>query len=64
VAGSFRGKVRYFRPDKQAGLAVIDLPAKVTATLGGLKQMRVRGDAERCRVRVQHHAGRRWRARA
>ncbi len=43
VAGSFRGKVRYFRLEKQAGLAVIDLPAKVTESLGGLKQMRVRG---------------------
>ena len=39
----FRGKVRYFRPDKASGLAVIDVPKDVTADLGGLKQMRVRG---------------------
>ena len=39
----FRGKVRYFRPDKASGLAVIDIPASVTAKLGGLKQMKVRG---------------------
>lgn len=39
----FRGKVRYFRPDKASGLAVIDIPASVAAALGGLKQMKVRG---------------------
>jgi hypothetical protein len=39
----FRGKVRYFRPEKASGLAVVDIPASVTATLGGLKQMKVRG---------------------
>ena len=39
----FRGTVRYFRPEKAAGLAVIDIPADVAATLGGLKQMRVAG---------------------
>lgn len=39
----FRGKVRYFRPEKASGLAVIDIPAPVTAALGGLKQMKVRG---------------------
>ena len=39
----FRGKVRYFRPDKASGLAVIDVPKDVTADLDGLKQMRVRG---------------------
>jgi hypothetical protein len=39
----FRGQVRYFRPEKAGGLAVIDIPASVTATLGGLKQMKVRG---------------------
>jgi Domain of unknown function (DUF1905) len=41
--GRFRGTVRYFRPEKAAGLAVIDIPADITATLGGLKQMRVVG---------------------
>lgn len=39
----FRGNVRYFRPEKASGLAVVDIPASVTATLGGLKQMKVRG---------------------
>ena len=39
----FRGTVRYFRPEKASGLAVIDIPPSVTATLGGLKQMKVRG---------------------
>ena len=39
----FRGTVRYFRPEKASGLAVVDVPGDVTAALGGLKQMRVRG---------------------
>lgn len=39
----FRGNVRYFRPEKASGLAVVDIPASITATLGGLKQMKVRG---------------------
>lgn len=39
----FRGKVRYFRPEKASGLAVIDVPSAVTVELGGLKQMKVRG---------------------
>ena len=39
----FHGVVRFFRPEQASGLAVIDLPAHVTAALGGLKQMRVRG---------------------
>jgi len=39
----FRGTVRYFRPERASGLAVIDVPADVTARLGGLKQMRVMG---------------------
>jgi len=38
---AFRGTVRYFRPEKAAGLAVVDVPADVTQKLGGLKQMRV-----------------------
>ena len=29
----FRGKVRYFRPEKASGLAVIDLRAAVTKEL-------------------------------
>lgn len=39
----FSGKVRYFRPEKKSGLAVVDIPAKVATALGRLKQMRVRG---------------------
>jgi hypothetical protein len=38
----FRGTVRYFRPEKASGLTVVDVPLDVTATLGGLKQLRVR----------------------
>jgi hypothetical protein len=40
---SFRSRVRYFRPEQQSGLAVVDIPADVAKELGGLKQMRVRG---------------------
>ena len=43
----FKGKVRYFWPEKASGLAVVDLPAAVTAELGGLKQMRVKGRVNR-----------------
>jgi hypothetical protein len=39
----FRGTIRFFRPERAAGLAIIDIPGDVTAVLGGLKQMRVRG---------------------
>ena len=38
----FRATVRYFRPEKASGLTVVDVPADVTANLGGLKQLRVR----------------------
>jgi hypothetical protein len=38
----FRGTVRYFGPEKASGLTVVDVPPDVTATLGGLKQRRVR----------------------
>ena len=43
MASKFRGKVRYFRPEKASGLAVIDIPKSVSTELGGLKQMRVKG---------------------
>lgn len=45
VAGprTFRGNVRYFRPETASGLAVIDIPAAVTKELGGLKQLKVKG---------------------
>ena len=39
----FVGTIRFFRPERAAGLAVVDIPSDVTAVLGGLKQMRVRG---------------------
>jgi len=39
----FTGKVRYFRPEANSGLAVMDIPKQVATELGGLKQMRVRG---------------------
>ena len=39
----FRGTIRYWRPERASGLAVVDIPAEHIATLGGLKQMRVRG---------------------
>ena len=40
---SFRGTIRYWRPEKESGLAVVDVPDEVAAALGGLKQQRVRG---------------------
>lgn len=43
AASRFRGKVRYFRPELKAGLAVVDIPEALTTALGGLKQMKVRG---------------------
>jgi len=43
MPGRFRGKVRYFRPEKASGLAVIDVPAAAAKELGGLKQMKVKG---------------------
>lgn len=39
----FRGTIRFFRPEKASGLAVIDIAGEVAAALGGLKQARVRG---------------------
>lgn len=39
----FRGTIRYWRPEKAGGLAVVDIPADIATALGGLKQMRVRG---------------------
>ena len=39
----FRGTIRYFRPELNRGLAVVDLPKTVASALGGLKQMRVQG---------------------
>jgi hypothetical protein len=42
-AVQFSGEIRYWNPDKAAGLAVVDVPADRVAALGGLKQQRVRG---------------------
>jgi hypothetical protein len=39
----FSGEIRYWRPEQAAGLAVADIPTELVATLGGLKQQRVRG---------------------
>ena len=39
----FRGKVRYFRPERASGLAVVDVPQDVATALGGLRQLRVKG---------------------
>jgi hypothetical protein len=39
----FAGTIRHWNPEKQGGLAVVDVPAECIATLGGLKQQRVRG---------------------
>ena len=39
----FRGIIRYFRPQLKSGLAVVDIPTAVATGLGGLKQMKVRG---------------------
>lgn len=39
----FRTTIRYWRPERQGGLAVADIPDEHVAPLGGLKQMRVRG---------------------
>jgi hypothetical protein len=39
----FAGQIRYWNPERQSGLAVVDIPATNIPTLGGLKQQRVRG---------------------
>ena len=39
----FAGTIRHWDPDKGGGLAVIDIPVEHVATLGGLRQQRVRG---------------------
>jgi Domain of unknown function (DUF1905) len=39
----FRATIRYWRPESQRGLAVVNIPSNQIGTLGGLKQMRVRG---------------------
>lgn len=39
----FNGEIRYWRPERATGLAVVDIPNEAVAGLGGLKQLRVRG---------------------
>ena len=39
----FTGRIRYWNPDKGAGLAVTEIPPQHVPALGGLKQQRVRG---------------------
>ena len=39
----FEAKIRYWRPERSSGLAVVDVPPEVVESLGGLKQLRVRG---------------------
>lgn len=39
----FAARIRYWNPDKASGLAVCDVPPEHVASLGGLKQQRVRG---------------------
>ncbi len=39
----FRGVIRYWRPERAAGLAVIDISSDAADTLGGLRQMKVSG---------------------
>lgn len=40
---TFQATIRYWRPEQAGGLAVADVPSELIASLGGLKQMRVRG---------------------
>lgn len=39
----FKATIRYWRPEREGGLAVADIPSEHIAALGGLKQARVRG---------------------
>ena len=39
----FHATIRYWRPERESGLAVAEIPSDHIAPLGGLKQMRVRG---------------------
>jgi Domain of unknown function (DUF1905) len=40
---AFTGQIRHWNPEKQGGLAVVDVPPEHIPSLGGLKQQRVRG---------------------
>jgi hypothetical protein len=39
----FSGRIRYWKPERSSGLAVVEVPESHVAALGGLKQQRVRG---------------------
>jgi hypothetical protein len=39
----FASKIRHWNPERASGLAVADIPAEHIRSLGGLKQVRVRG---------------------
>ena len=39
----FSGQVRYWKPERVGGLAVVDVPPPLVEAFGGLKQQRVRG---------------------
>ncbi len=39
----FGAQIRYWNPDRESGLAVVDIPTEHVAALGGLKQRRVGG---------------------
>ncbi len=41
----FRGRIRHWKEDPPGGLAVIDIPADLVATLGGRRQWKVEGTA-------------------
>ena len=39
----FEGQIRYWKPERSSGLAVVDVPPPLVQALGGLKQVRVHG---------------------
>jgi hypothetical protein len=42
-AQRFTGRIRYWNPEKESGLAVVDIPPQHVAPIGGLRQVRVHG---------------------
>lgn len=42
-AQRFSGRIRYWKPDRESGLAVVDIRPVHVAPIGGLKQVRVHG---------------------
>jgi hypothetical protein len=42
----FAGAIRYWKPERAGGLAVVDILAERVQALGGLKQSHIRGTAE------------------